>query len=346
MAGQVRIRTQGKPLLWAAGANVLEDIGRGMVYRELYLRLTGQLTLVAADNTQALTNPGDEWAVVKNLKIIANANDEIWSVNGPDLRWLNYFLYGVFPVKNLAQIGGGAANPQFDSTLIIPFWSPRSIHPMATALDSGGLASLSVQVNWGTYTDINADATGFTANPQITIESAEIFNVTGPFSRWNMFPMVINPSASNPKEQVRLQVGPMYRGFMLKTLKTGTLAGLKLKSGTNVYVDIESDLLNTVLGQNRVATNLVQVYSPNIAWLASSGGTDSPNNYFFVDLVQDGHLSQAVDSLNLSEMILELNVTQADTITIYPLQIIPVRSATTATAPAAKTVTANRAVLG
>src|SRR5215469_4175908 len=110
-------RDTGKQLLFAANSRVSVTMDRGMVYRELYLRLTGTLTVTAANNIAANMFPGDEWALIQDIVVRLNGNDILKRVNGAALRWLNYQLYGTFPLKNNFGLGDGTTtNPSFDST--------------------------------------------------------------------------------------------------------------------------------------------------------------------------------------------------------------------------------------
>ena len=334
MSAQQRVRQQAQVFNWSANLKQGLELSRGFVYRELHCRLQGQLTVTSGDNTQALTNPGDEWAAVHQLILKANGNDEIKRISGADLRWLDYFNMGTFPAKALAHIGAGGGNPTFDSTLIVPLWIPKTVSPMDTALDSRQLARLDLEVDWGTYTDINADATGFTVAPNMTVQSMEVFNVAGPFARWNTFPMVNSVPGANTKFQIRIPVGPVYRGFMIKQNLQGTIANFKLLSGTTIFADIPASILQTSWGQNRTGVNVAQVYTPNNQWLASSQVPDSPLNYYYYDHVASGKNTESIDTLGFDEFIVELNCTQADTITLYPIQIIPVRGASGTTTAA------------
>ncbi len=327
MSQQVRVRPQSQVIQYVSNGLQTVDIGRGMIYRELYLRLQGQITATAANNIAANTQRGDEWGIVKQIVLKANGNDEIKRISGEDLRWMQYFNYGAFPVKDLAQIGDGAtANPSFDSTLILPLWMPRSIKPMDMALDSRLLSDLQVQIQWGAdWTSINSAATAWTTPPNISIMSLESFNISGPFSRWNVFPVTIVASAANPKQQQKLPTGPMYRNFMFKD-ESHIITNMKLLSGTTVYADIPQQVLNSVFMQSRRGLDINSVYASNTQWLANSA--EKPADWEMYDHVTDGYNTEAIDTLGLSEFIVELAVSGAGTVTLYPGQIIPVRAAT------------------
>jgi len=249
MAQQVRRRNQ-KTIAYSTGNKVSEDLSRGMVYRELHLRLSGALTATTANNVYANILRGDEWAVVKKIEIIANGTQTIKSLSGATLRWLNFFWYGRTPRVSIL-LGAGGANPTFASTLILPFWMPRSVRPIDTALDSRQLSDLKIEVTWGSHTDIAAAATGFTTAPTLRVDSIESFNIEGPVAMGRLWEIEKTVTATNSQFQVQLPVGGMYRGFYMNTTDAAVEQGdilnnFKWKSGTTVFADVNDEVLKDV----------------------------------------------------------------------------------------------------
>ena len=91
MGQQVRRRKQGNVQFQANNKESI-SLSRGMIYREIYLKLRGAPTLTGANNTQAKTLVGDEWGVVKRIDLIANNTDVLRSMTGNQLWWINYFI--------------------------------------------------------------------------------------------------------------------------------------------------------------------------------------------------------------------------------------------------------------
>lgn len=331
MAQQVRRREQ-KTINYQANNKVAESLSRGMIYREIYLKLVGQVTVTGTNNTQAKTMPGDEWGVVKRIDLIANNTDVIRSISGNALWWLNYFLYGV-PPQITPAVGGGAANPAFVSSLVLPLWMPRSIRPMDTALDARELSDLKMEITWGDEDDVNSDASGWTTEPYIEIHSLESFLVEGPFSQWRVYTLEKEITATNAQFQITLPVGPMYRGFMMNftddSVDVGTiLNNFKVKAGTTIYADIPEALLHHI---DRLRAGVVRfwddgggVYDP----LRRGSTYNDLAGWYFYDHVTDGLLTECIDTLGFSEFELELDVTVGSGTTkvfVYPLQVIPIR---------------------
>ncbi len=324
MAQQIRKRRQ-KTIRYEANNKTTEQLSRGMIYRELGLRLRGQLTVSDANNTAAKTLRGDEFAVVRRVDLIANNTEVIRSIRGPDLWWLNYRYFGVVPEVSAAIANSSVANPAFDSTLRLPLWQPRSIRPMDTCLDGRELSDLKIEVTWGSHLDINGDATGFTVAPVLEVSSLESFGVRGPFSQYRVFPIELEVAATNPGLQVQLPVGKMYRGFTIVTLGDGVERGdilnnLRWVSGTTVFADQTAKELH-----EEPITRYGLPREPE-----RRGDANNVAGVYFYDHVTDGYLSEAVDSLGFSELTLELDVTKQGSVCkvlVYPHQLIPVRGA-------------------
>ena len=333
MGQDVRFRKQ-TTVNYEANGVVSEKLSRGMVYRELYVKLVGQLDRLTTENTQALTLKGDEWACVKKIEIIANNVDVLWSLTGNQLWWFNYYQMGNRPHITPA-IGSEDADPSFATVLMIPFWMPRAIRPIDTALDARNLSDLQIRVTWGDDVDIQASAApAWLTEPTLHVYSLESTKVKGPFATQRVYYIEKVISATTPQFQVTLPVGPVYRSFLFNTESVGKDAGailnnVKLKSGTTIFVDLPEMVLEQANGWLRNGTvhtfdDGAGLYDP-----ARRGSTYNVRaGWRFLDLVTDNFLTEALDSLGFSELELELDVTVVGDPTklfIIPQTIIPVR---------------------
>ena len=329
MPQQVRTRKH-TTVRYSTNNKEVEDLSRGMIIRELYLKLAGAATITAGNNTQANTQRGDEWGVVKRIDIIANGTDNIRSISGTALRWLNMFQYGAYPRVSTALGDGATANPAFASVLILPFWMPRAVRPIDTALDTRELSDLTIEITWGTFTDVNSAASAWTTEPSLTVYALESFGIKGPFSQSRIFAIEETITATNSQFKTRLPVGPMYRGFLINTTDAGVdegdiLNNLKLISGTTVFQDLPSFVIKDVF---KIRNELNRSFSGAAYDDLGIGDDNSFEGWYFLDLVTDGFMSEAIDSLGFSELELEADVTVgagATKLTYWPIQVIPVR---------------------
>lgn len=327
---------------FAANAITSSRINRGMILREIVLQLSG--TFTDATNTAALVLRGDEWGPVREIRVVINGNDVIRIFSGNDLWWLNYFLYGTRP-QTSAAVGDGAAAAAatFSSTLTIPFWMPGTVRPMDTALDTSRLSDIRVEVTWGAITDLSAATTAYAATLRVASLQCFDSNASKPgyvpptFSMLRMSKIVRSVGAANTAEQQLLTVGPMYRGILIGNANsTATLdvanniTNIKVLSGTNVFRDIRGDVLQAWQRQRTNTQTNVPVSGARAASALSlepRRGTTANllGGWYWLDFVQDGFLTECIDTVGFSELTLELNMAAAAQLTIIPLQIYPPR---------------------
>lgn len=334
MPQQVRHRYQ-KTLDFSAGNKVNEDLGRGMIYRELALRLSGTATIAMANNTAAKVKRGDEWALVSRIDIIANGTDVIKSISGNALWWMNYFMFGRRPRITPALVDASANNPAFDSMLILPFWMPRSLRPFDTALDARRLSDLKIEVTWGAVTDLNGDCSAISSG-KLEVYSLESFNApNAAFSTWRTNTIERTISASADALQISLPVGPIYRGFLINTTDASAdandiLNNFKLKSGTTVFADLPANVLRDWYGMRNGVEEKIYDRVAETSMNLRVGNNNDVGGWYMYDHVTDGRLSEGIDTLGFAEFEIELDVTVgAGTTKVYviPQTIIPVRAA-------------------
>lgn len=338
MPQQVRTRKQ-TTVSYESNGKVSEKLSRGMVYRQLYLLLEGAPTLTDANNTEAGINQGDEWAVVKKIEIIANHTEVIHSIDGNALWWMNYFLFGKAPRITAGLGDETTANVASASMLILPFWLPRSIRPMDYALDSRQLASLDIEVTWGTHTDWHDNASAFTTSPTLKVFSVESFNADAQadvYRTWRTYKIQRQISASSTEFQIDFAVGNAYRGFFMNFTDGGAddgevLNNMKLISGSTVFADQEEEIIQQA---NPLFRGLPRIFGANTgdAYLNLRRGATNNSilGWYFYDHVTDGYNTESIDTIGFSEFKMQLDVTVGAGTTyanIYPIEIVPIRTA-------------------
>ena len=329
MAQQVRYREQ-KTVDFSSNNTVPTTLGRGMVLRELAIELTATPTLTAANSTQAKTAPGALWGVIKSIDIVVNSSDTIRSFTGEQLVWLNRYWYGGYPKIDF-QLGDEAtANPVCKGWLIIPFWTPNSVRPIDTALDTRKLSDLRIDINWGTYTDINTSASAWTTEPQAKIHTLESFGIGGDFAQTRLNRRIVTLGGANSNELVDLGVGPMYRSFLINTKvsgadDSGVIQNVKLVSGSTVFTDFNLESLREYNMSRRGMQRYFTDTTLGSYHTVTRDSDEVENAWHYVDLVTDGLMTEAIDTLGFAEFNMELDVLKAGTLTILPYQITPVR---------------------
>jgi hypothetical protein len=324
MPQEVRKRKQ-KNISYSAGNVESEQLSRGMIYRELYLRLRGTLTFSAGgDNSPANAQRGDEWNVIRNVKLVANHTDVIKRIRGADLWLLNYLWFGKQPEVTEALGDSNTTSVTFDSTLILPLWMPRAAKSIDFALDARELSGLEIEVEWADgATSISSGASGFSTNPTLDVYSLESFGIEGPFTQWRLYPIEREVVATNPELQVELPVSYMYRGFTIEALvddahDSGVVNNLKIRSGSTIFEDVQADIASEIF---RLRNSL----DKNPQMKSDAFDIDA---VYRLDHVTDGYMTEAIDTLGFSEFTLEFDVNKlsgTNKLIIYPDQLVPIR---------------------
>ncbi len=306
--GALVLTRKQQPVAYVAGQKQIVQLHKSMLYRELYLRLTGAPTLLAANNTVAKTKKGDEWACVQKIEIIVNSSDVIRSFSGDQLWQLNRMYYGCNPAVTPAIGDGATANPPFDSTLVIPFWSPRVIRPFDTAFDTAGVTDFRLEITWGLPTDINADAAAFTTAPAIEIGSHEQDHPADPAAHPRLLKRVVTQtldvSGASGNFRFPLDVGPRYRGFLINVTTAagvdtaGLATNFKLVSGSTTFVDVsepmlyQANALRSDIGFPQLPVVATGIFS-NAPIRVSAAS--NPRAWYNLDLVTDRHVGRVSD---------------------------------------------------
>ena len=319
---------------YAANSTRSAELARGGKFRELHLRLQGQVTVTAGNNTAAKTNRGDEWAVIRELTLRANGDTILRYMTADELRFYNYLMYSQVPMLTAGIGDATTADPSFDSTLILPLWSPKMARPWDTILESNKLARIDLDVRWGNEDDISDDATAFTVNP--TLEVTVVENNGGPedpdpakglaHPLTEIVRMVETPSGANTNFRVKLPVGEqkVYERFIINTQNSSgvdvntLVTDVKLVSGP---VTLFSEKYKTILQSMRQRWQIPSGWdggSAAIQRLARSTANHQ-DGWIVLDLCGDGRATEGISAADLPELYLEFNVAAQGTINILPI---------------------------
>lgn len=306
-----------------AGVAVPVKLFKTLLYRDIQLELTGQPTLTAANNTQANTAMGDEWGCVTQIQWTVNGSDQLLTLSGDDLFWMNYFWYGQAPHTTSTLGDAATANPAFDSILTIPAWMPRAFHPFDTCVDGGRYNDVQMSITFGSFTAVNSAATAWTANPQIAIVSNEQVLPSDPSDQPKLNRVVKKltntVAGANSSYVIPLDAGVSYARFIInqKTSAgtadtTGQILNVQVVgAGGRIYADLPWQ--NLVQGA-RNRSRLPQT-------VARRSTSSNDQSWGFLNLVQDGRLGESLP--NPADARLVFNVAGACQINVIMEQIFP-----------------------
>lgn len=326
------------PVEYTASGTTYADIPRGMLIRELYLELRGALTAATGNAiNDANILPGDEWAIVREIRIIANSTQVLRKFSGEQLRMLNLFYYGNnLRASPLCAGVAAEATLTFRSSLRLPFWNVGAHTPIDSLLDTRFMSSLRIEVDWGTIASITSATSASIASVSLNLGVSEQ-DGDGKFAATRVYPILETAVAVNESKRIQLPVESMYRGLIINTKESdsgypdaasaGTfLKNIRIQSGPTIIFDMPGSQVRDIGLQRAVvptyhddAGNAIDE-SP----FASSGSF--LNSWYFIDFLQDMYATELPDAVGLSEFVLELNVeTLIDRLTILPLLFYPTR---------------------
>lgn len=318
-------------LLYTAGLRARVELARDNMVTALVLKLAVTITILAAANTAAAVQKGGIWGVISRLEVVLNNTETYLSLPGWALPWLAWLWTGQFPEQQDTLGDGVAVNPPLFSTLVIPFLQPASAKPHDTVLDCRRARNVDLWVTWaGAATSISSGATGFTANPVLTVTAERMYPLASQVDpearpiRWQRDFSPVDIAATNAALRINISTGYVYRGFVCVydddgAMTAGALTGLKLRSGQVTYFDLEEDELRQIA---RKRYGLIDRTAP----LVYSRGQNSLLGFYWVDLLQDGRLTECLDTTNWSELYFEANIVKpagVSTLYIFPWAFFP-----------------------
>lgn len=318
------------------GGESIVPLPRNVTYRALEISLTSQPTITGGNNTAAKTNRGDDWALIQSVSLIADGSRVLRQFSGLYLWWLNALGYRFAPRIQSTLGDGSTANPSLASTLRLPMALPTVDGPVSMSLDATGLTSLELRVQWGTWTSINADATGFTTAPTMTITGEYALDpiVDGSgnpvrFVRSEIFP-VGQVATTGAATNVALDVPTRgaYTGFLINAVN-GSGADAALLD--RVQLVTTGTIFQTTSG--RALRDMTDALSAT--WPTPRSAKSSREGWYFLNLLMPdphytGYFSESVGAViraadgsirQLANLQLLFDVTAATTVSVYALGI-------------------------
>lgn len=263
------------------------QLPRNYALRSLVLRLSGTVDVTAV--TVALTQLRQGAAcILSNIRVRRDGKDTIQAIDGKALWELNRIMYGKTPVTGLVAVTTATGSTS-SVTLTLPFENVMGVKPFDTLLKGPGLSSLDLLIDTQAaqnlfYTPATSGTvsvrTSFTLEVDTVEEDTDKNFVFGDI-RVYLAQKVSVTGASNSFQIKPLPVGNYYKGILMLFEDTGVptdslVTNIKLKSGTEVFVDRPYQALQDELGQKQ-----------NIGTISTG--------VIYIDLMPDGSLNQALD---------------------------------------------------
>lgn len=330
-------------IAFAANQTRTLQLPRNYAYRTLQLKLVADLDRVvgATDGAPKDSCPAQ---LVRNIMIRANGRDVIKNYDFETLHRLNQFRYGCRPRISWMDDAGApsegfegfvaATGETFVIHAVIDFAMWRAIRPIDSLLDSAGLATLDLIINWGAGHDVMNDAYDPAGGDGVTVNSATLYvaaveSVGVPpgtvFMTNKEYMLRSQVTAVSTRHQINLPVSNLYRSFVIKTHSDGDqvdtiLNHLTIKAGTEVFKYRIASFLQM---DNRIEFATESPISQDTQ--DRSHQEDVIPGYYVLEFVKDGRLTECLDTSKLSSLTLELDVAHPGTndfIDVYPCELL------------------------
>lgn len=313
-------------LTFRAGQSDTLLIPRGYSLASLLFRLTATLSRAAGASAGAgkdLTGA----QLINRIEVRKNGREVVKALSMETLMRLNQQRVGTLPEWALSAVWTGydvKSTTTFAMSAELMFEMWNALQPLDTLFDTtarNNISTLDLVIYWGQLDDVmtpayNPSSGGVTADvtPSLLVTAKEYVDpdaVPGEYGENREYVITKAITATNPKEQIQLNVSNWYRGFTLKTHADGVqrsdiINTITLRSGSQVFALRNAEELR----QYNKTRNALE--------LAVAG-------YYTLDLCEDGHLSRCLPTVNLSELIMELDVTKQGTncyVEVIPTEIV------------------------
>lgn len=301
-------------ITYAANQTRTLELPRNFAYRQLELHLDVNITVT--ETTAGTVNDSMPAQYVQNIQVRANGRDVIKNIDMPGLHRMNQFRRGTRPAIATAANTGALATTDYSVTAIIDFEMWRAVKPIDTLFNSAQLATFDLIVTFGAVDSIFGGAYGGTVTVHsgtLYVSAVEAVGVPAntPFLINKEFTIEKTITATSTNEQVQLPVSNLFRSFVIKTVKDDIhvntmLNNIQLKSGTEVFVNKRAA---DVRDSNKTEFGIEAM----------------PDGFYYIEMVKDGRLTEALDTSQLSSLEFVFDTTFAGTtnkITIYPVELI------------------------
>lgn len=323
------------------------QLPRNYAYRTLQLMLIAKMTRASTAPDGGTCRDSAPAQLIKNIAIRANGRDVIKSIDFETLHRLSQMRHGTRPHIYAHNWLGYAdvADETMKVCAQIDFAMWKAIRPIDTLLDSAGLATLEMIVQWGTGIDtMNETWPGTGTAPSVTVTSATLYVASveevgvpaGTAFMTNKEYMIRKQvTAASARFQIDLPVSNLYRDLVLKTHSDGDQVdtilpfgltnqnAIQLQAGTEVF---KYRIAGCLQADNRLEC-MLEVPERNGSGAALNHAQQELllEGYYLLEFVKDGRLTECLDTSKLSNLQLMLDVAHPGTndfVDVYPTEMI------------------------
>lgn len=322
--------------LFQDGSVQRQNLALGSILRNLWVNL--QYTLASTSPT-AFSGPADDLIVIQRVRLVANNKLVLVDLTIEQLRRINTFLQQTPPKVTAVAFGASMA---FNTTFQIPLTDNNTIVPFDSSIDTRNFVNLYLEITWtsGAAAAVtNGTSATFTVTPNLQVFSTRSNGLGAVIFNTNLLYALLYPNlpVSSKITLSNFNIGNIYKGFILNTKTPNSTADLlnaitrvKIYSGAYVYFDMDATTFQTMMRE---------IWVPDFVWVNGVERTfdrytgANLNAWYWLNLIQDGLLTEAIDTNGLDRLYMDISVATNCDLTILPLETIPAaRALTTAAA--------------
>jgi len=309
---------------FVAGQLATYELPRNYSLDRLKIRLTAQLSRTAGSVGAPMDVSGGQ--LLKRIEVRKNGREVLKAIDGETLHRICQLRYGTQPNYEVATAWDGF-DVQTEVDFIIDMWLDfgmwRALQRFDTLLDTtwrGGITTLDLVITWGQLQDVMTAAfdgvVSADVTPQVSIATEEYIDpdaIPGEYVENREYGIRKTVTATNPKFEQRLNIGNRFRSFVIKTYSDDVLRNDILN---NVKIITGSDVLKNRKG--------LALREENKSYCSLE---EMPDGYYLLEFCPDGHLRRAVNTLGMSDLTCEMDVTKQGTlciIEIFPVELVKV----------------------
>lgn len=309
---------------FTAGQMSSYELPRNYSLDKLKFRLTAQLSRTVGTAGAPKDLSGAQ--LINKIEVIKNGSESLKILDAETLMRLCELRHGTPCHYNVPSAWDGF-DVQSNIDFVMDFWLDfgmwRAVQRFDTLLDTtwrGGITTLDLQITWGQLANVMTGAFDGTVTapvtPQVSVATEEYIDpdaVPGEYAENREYGIRKPISANNPKEPHKFNIGNRFRSFVIKTysddvLRNDILNNVIIKTGSNVL-------------KNRAGLALREENKQYC------GLETMPTGYYLLEFCKDGHLTRSVNTLGMSDLTCEMDVTKQGTncfIEIFPVELVQV----------------------
>ena len=259
------------------------------LYSRLVFRLSGTLSKT---ETGAGTLADNCLSLIRSIRVKADG-DPIKEFEPSMLRVLSHHIFRRQDTNITNITLGTDAAEAFSARFVLDFQSPNTRLPEASLFPGNRYGELSLEVDWGAYTDLVSGGTytgvSFPTNPTLEVWGTEHLDPALTERRYLIHKYFTktfsqNATAENGK-QFQLPVGEVYRGVLLKQMTRTPDLGIAtlLAAGANIVVRANGSY-------RKIEATWAELVQRNQAQY----GIALPTGYAYLDFMDDGDFNKAM----------------------------------------------------